>query len=207
MVVLALGLAALLFGAYNFAMLQQFAGLSGVRPGEAQASRRICVVGIAQPWDPPEPSPVTEQPVLWSEARRETTSITSRGGRVGTRKRHKRHGRVRTRFQVVDEVDGVSAVGVDGEKLSHMSVKLPEKTYGNRQSMTRIKEVALLPGTRVYVTGQLKDAGGYLLFGRGCELQDVAPETRAAHHRQMAMLAGIGGAAGLLIGGVVVLFG
>lgn len=207
MIVLVLGLAGLAFGAYNFAMLRQFDGLAGVRPGEAHVSRRICVVGIAQPWDPPEPSPVTERPVLWSEARRETTTISSRGNRAGTRTRSKRHGRVRTRFQVVDEVDGASAIGVDGNKLPDTSVKLPEKAYGNRQSMTRIREVALLPGTRVYVTGQLKDAGGYLLFGRWCQLQDVAPETRAAHHRQMAMLGGIGGVAGLLIGGVVILFG
>ncbi len=204
---LVLGLAALTFGAYNLAMHRQFAGLTALRPAEARADRRTSVVGIAQPWDPPEPSPVTGTPVLWSEARRETTSITSRGKSAGTRTRSKRHSRVRTRFQVVDEVDGASAVGVDGSKLSDTSVRLPEKAYGKRQSMTRIKETALLPGTRVYVTGQLKDAGGSLLFGRGCVLQDVAPEARAAHHRQMAMLGGIGGAAGILIGGVVALFG
>ena len=206
MIVLILGLAGLVYGVFNLGMYRQFAGLSAVRPAEARAAKRTSVVGIAQPWDPPEPSPVTGAPVLWSESRRVTTIITgnSRGG-AGTRTRNKRHGRIRTRFQVVDEVDGIAAVAVDGTKLPDTSVKLPETAYGARQSMTRIKEVALLPGTRVYVTGPLRDAGGYLAFGRGCMLQEAAPETRAAHHRQMAMLGGIGGVAGVLIGGVAVL--
>ena len=205
MIMLVLGLAGLAYGVFNLGMYRQFAGVTAVRPAQAQPAKRTAVVGVAQAWDPPETSPVTGAPVLWSESRRETTSITSRGNRAGTRTRSKRHGRVRTRFQIVDEVDGASAVAVDGTKLPETSVKLPERAYGARQSMTRVKEVALTPGTRVYVTGQLRDEGGYLSFGRGSLLQDTAPEARADHHRQMALLGGIGGAAGVLIGGVVVL--
>ncbi len=202
-------LAGLAFGAYHLAMRRQVAGLTSVPPHQATPTKRGSVVGIAQPWEQPQPSPATGKPVLWSRAYRATQRMHARGnGRVGTRTHRRNLGKVRTQFQLLDEHDGRSAVAVDSSKLGDTAVDVPKRTYRSRQRTGRLEEVAVYPGDRVWVHGRIEQQDGYLGFARrGTLIHGEPPEAKAAKHSRYGLLGLGGGLVAGVAGGLMVLFG
>jgi hypothetical protein len=186
-------LAPLAFAAYHLAMRKQVTGRTVLPPSRAAAGRDVSVVGIAQPWETPEISEASGQPVLWSRVHRIAANSTVTGRRKDNTTLPRLIGKTRTHFQVVDEHTG-AACAVDSPKLREVKVRNRQGPGSRRTG--RIEEHAVYPGDRVWIHGRLEDRGGHLGFGRGAVLHDEPPEQRARKHGTFATIglaaAGVG---------------
>lgn len=174
----------LAFMAYHLAMQKQVAGRTVHPPSQATAGKDVSVVGIAQPWEQPELSKASNQPVLWSRAHYvQTKSTFSKNNNTGP---PKLLGKTRTHFQVIDEQFPQASVAVDSKRLREVKVK--NRKGAGSQASGRVEERAVYPGDRVWLHGKLEDQGGYLGFGRGAVLHDEHPEVRGKKHGTFALI-------------------
>lgn len=215
-------IASLIFALYHLSYRQTVARAEPpAGPAQVTAGRNLSVVGIAQPWEPPGTSAVTQQPVVWARALRKTSGVFGDRGGNYTRQGPK----IATTFMVRDETDPNAAVAVESGKIGLPQIIVRSRrfghdgtfiaaegdgalsavtsVFGNLGSNNHIEEQAIYPGERLYVYGKVRQRDGYLAMGRGATVDDRAPEVRITRQTNLA----IGGLAVFGVGAVLVLVG
>ena len=187
----------LAFTLYHLSRRQLADGRQVWLPAQVGATDDVSVVGIAQPWEAPGYSPLTDEPVLWSRAHSSYGDGTAFSD-----------GKVATTFVLRDEYQPEVAIAVESGDLREVLVR----TRGARGSSAdaardnpisalfrqlgrsirhrTAEERAIYPGDRVWLHGPLLQREGYLAFGKKAWLDDRPPERRVHWHTQLAMLGG-----------------
>ena len=213
---LPVALGGLFFTLFHLARRAQALGRTATTPALAEVGQDVCLVGIAQPDDPPGRSPLSEAPVLWLRA-----SEIARGNR------HTHSydlGKVSTRFLLVDETVPDASVVIESKKISDLHILMHNRRYskngaalGNGEladdAMQGIlaavkfhliergkEERAVYPGDRIWAHGKLAQHDGKLrLGGFSAWLDDRPPEARVAWSGAHARVGAMGtGAAAVL---------
>ncbi len=173
-------------------------------PAQVTPGRNLAVVGIAQPWEPPGISAVTQQPVVWARALRKTSGVFGDNGGNYTRQGPK----IATAFMLRDEAAPDAAIAIESGRIGLPQVMIRTRrfghdgtfiaaegdgaldaisaVFGNLGSNDHIEEKAIYPGERLYVYGKVHQRDGYLAMGRGATIDDRPPEVRIARQTSLA---------------------
>ncbi len=201
----------LLFTLYNLNRRQRaILATDVVTPATASTGKNRSVVGIAQPGEPAEVSPVTDQPALWLRAFRTSKGFFMSRSNNGSNVR--RIGKVSTNFRLVDEDNPDASIIIRSGKISETDILVrnrrysldgapmdtvetggdPLKTAGSLLLFHVIKtegmeEKTIQPGDRIWAHGRIREGeDGLSLSGWGSWLDDRPPAQRAAWHTAFA---------------------
>jgi hypothetical protein len=181
------------------------------------------VTGIAQPHEPPVPSPLDpRERILWCHAILSKSRGVGRRGPPATETR-----KAATWFRLVDKNDDSQSVLVDGHRLNHMMVSLdpdPDEVGDDEPAagaqtnplMVLVDVVADLvlrmhaanikiirPGDRLWITGRARETAEGLCMHKIMLVDNVSPEIRAERDRSGARGLAMIGAPLFVIGGLM----
>lgn len=227
MILIVLGLPMAIFGLI-FALVhlshrQRAVGREVITPATAVEAKDVSVVGIVQPLEDTDQSPVSGDPVVWLRAFKTFQGFFRSSG--GSASHVRRIGKHNSRFALVDEFNPDKQVVIDGKRISETWILLENRRYrldgtrinssedkpGAMQSIGRllrfhlleregVEERAIRPGDRIWAHGRVRQRDGELvLYGFSAWLDDRPPTERAAQATDFARFGGLLGGTGAVM--------
>jgi hypothetical protein len=227
MILILLGLPMMLFGLI-FALVhlshrQRTVCRDVITPATAVEAKDVSVVGIVQPLEKTDKSPVSGDEVVWLRAFKTFQGFFRSSG--GSASHVRRIGKHNSRFALVDEFNPDKQVVIDGKRISETWILLENRRYrldgtplkstdespGALQGLISllrfhllerqgVEERAIRPGDRLWAHGRIRQRDSELvLYGFSAWLDDRPPTERGAHAADHARLGGVLGGSGALM--------
>lgn len=207
---LPLSIFGLIFALVHLSHRQRAVGREVITPATAVEAKDVSVVGIVQPLEATDKSPVTGDTVVWLRAFKTFQGFFRSSG--GSASHVRRIGKHNSRFVLVDEFNPDKQVVIDGKRISETWILLENRRYrldgtplapaegksGALQSIGRllrfhllekegVEERAIRPGDRIWAHGRIRQRDGELvLYGFSAWLDDRPPTERAIHAAEFA---------------------
>ena len=220
---LPLAIFGLIFALVHLSHRQRAVGREVITPATAVEAKDVSVVGIVQPLEATDKSPVTGDTVVWLRAFKTFQGFFRSSG--GSASHVRRIGKHNSRFVLVDEFNPDKQVVIDGKRISETWILLENRRYrldgtplnssdekpGALQGLIGllrfhlleregVEERAIRPGDRLWAHGRMRQRDGELvLYGFSAWLDDRPPIERAAHATAHARLGGMLGGTGALM--------
>ncbi len=227
MILIILGLPMMLFGLIfslvHLSHRQRSVGRDVITPAKAVEAKDVSVVGIVQPLEKPDQSPVSGDEVVWLRAFKTFQGFFRSS--AGSAAHVRRIGKHNSRFALVDEFSSDQKVVIDSKRISETWILLENRRYrldgtplnssdekpGALQGLIGllrfqlleregVEERAIRPGDRLWAHGRIRQRDGeFVLYGFSAWLDDRPPIERAAHAAAHARLGGVLGGTGALM--------